>query len=164
MKLNKRQRKALKHIYKQYPHPYDKDDIVEYDCSIRSQKRTCQGHRLSLTDTPLLLNLHEISDLCFSDNADVMKSTYSSLERMIDMGFIRKLPDLERKQQRLDYDGGKLQENRDVTILLYQITDKGIEYITRWRRRVLNVLWWVFNTFITVAGISLLLKLMGIVQ
>ena len=164
MKLDKRQKKILKCIYKHHPYPYDKDDIVDYDCSPRSYKRTCQGHRLSLTKTPLLLNLYEITDLCFNSNANVRESTYNSVELMVDMGFVCKLPDLERKRQRLNYDGSKLSENIDVTIFLYQVTDKGIKYITRWKRRTLNVLWWIFDKFITVAGISLLLKLMGVFQ
>ena len=161
MKLSKRQKRALKAIYKHYPHPFDPNNLVDYDCSTPSHRRSDKGHRLSLTKRPLLLDLHQIADRCFSESDEIRKTTFDSMEELIAFGLVRSIPDMTRKKARLGYNDRPLPDGNMETVRLYQMTQAGIDYITRWRAMAWKCVIWLFTTFVTASGITLILKLLG---
>ncbi len=161
MHLTKNQKRALKAIYRHYPHPFNADDLIDYDNSTSTMRRTAEGHRLSLTKRPLLLDLHQIADRCFSASPEEMKTTWDSMEELIAHGLVRRIPDLNRKRARLGYQNEPLPENTDETVWLYQATQSGIDLATYWRSRAWKAAVWAFTTFATASGITLILKLLG---
>jgi hypothetical protein len=146
MSLTPKEKAMLKGVYKKWPHPFNENDLV--DGPTRSSAGAMyQMNRLSMAQPRRLLDIHELHNAY-----GIMFDDVLFLE---DAGYVRKLPDAHRRH----YDDEPTGQPR--TVLLVQITQKGIDYLNKKKATWKAIGVWFLTTVLSASTIGLILKLLG---